>query len=241
MRKIVLLAAAVCALLCGCTKDTAAPQLTTTALTVAEGEQALPCALIEAVDETDGAIAVTEQMISGEYDLNTAGEYTLTVTLTDSAGNSAQQALVLTVSAPVFDEDASLTKAWSFLLGYWSGIDYGDSVFYLRFYTYAGQRECEWGIYGADGESTSAQLTNFSVNSAGTLYTLKLTPYTQTDGAREYGAAQTMQLYPDITVAGRMRAMFAPQDFARGVEYLYIGTSADFEAAFSQYAPNADG
>jgi major membrane immunogen (membrane-anchored lipoprotein) len=61
-----------------------------------------------ATDEKDGAIT---PVVTGTVDMNSAGEYTLTYTATDAAGNSASKTRTVTVDAAPY------------LAGSWSHID----------------------------------------------------------------------------------------------------------------------
>ena len=71
-------------------------------------------AYITALDDVDGAIAITSAMIDDDgFDIDVAGEYTISYTVPDSSGNEATESVVLTV---VDTEGPSITRAYDHIL-----------------------------------------------------------------------------------------------------------------------------
>ncbi len=74
-------------------------------IAVMKGETTDLMANVSAKDETGEACQVT---LSGEYDFNVAGEYKLTLSAADRAGNSAVSTMTLTVRALPYDDNGKL-------------------------------------------------------------------------------------------------------------------------------------
>jgi len=106
MKKILLPVAALtiiigATLFNSCTKDdTTAPVITLTGsendVVVYKSATSYTDPGYSATDEKDGTITV---VVTGTVDMNSAGEYTLTYTATDAAGNSASKTRTVTVNA----------------------------------------------------------------------------------------------------------------------------------------------
>jgi 3-methyladenine DNA glycosylase Tag len=72
------------------------------ALTITQGSTFDPLEGVTANDNLDGALTLDETNVSGTVDTLTAGEYTLTYTVSDAAGNETSEERVITVVAVNF-------------------------------------------------------------------------------------------------------------------------------------------
>jgi len=96
-------------------KDTTAPNITisgSSSITI-DFNQAYVDAGATAIDDVDGAIAVTT---TGTVDQSTAGDYTLTYTATDAAGNVSTETRTITVLAPPVPTNISGTASKGLIL-----------------------------------------------------------------------------------------------------------------------------
>ena len=103
--------------------DTIAPVLTG----VADGRIGLgsmfdPLEGVTVSDNVDGEIAVSNVTVTGEVDVDTLGEYTLTYTVEDAAGNEAVVTRVITVGeAAAIDLSGNPDYGWRVFVNNWEG------------------------------------------------------------------------------------------------------------------------
>lgn len=101
------------------TVDTTAPTITLVGdsqVTLVQGQNYEELGAT-ANDETDGSLTAG---ISGSVDINTVGEYEITYTATDAAGNQSQTTRIVTVVAPVIDVTNLVVQAQDY-------VNYSDS------------------------------------------------------------------------------------------------------------------
>ena len=91
--------------------------------TIELGNPFNPLAGVTATDNVDGD--VTDQItIEGEVDVDTLGEYTLTYTVSDAAGNEATATRVITVAEPISDDaERAADFGWRLFLNDWDGTE----------------------------------------------------------------------------------------------------------------------
>jgi hypothetical protein len=103
--------------------DTIAPVLAG----VADGRIGLgsmfdPLEGVTVTDNVDGEIALSNVTVTGEVDVNTLGEYTLTYKVKDAAGNEAVVTRVITVGeAAAIDLSGNPDYGWRFFVNDWEG------------------------------------------------------------------------------------------------------------------------
>ena len=92
--------------------------------TIVEGTDFDPLAGITVIDDVDGEITLTMENVEGTVDVNTVGEYTLTYTVSDEAGNETVVTRVITVIEAI-DEDLpkEADYGWRIFLNDWEGTE----------------------------------------------------------------------------------------------------------------------
>ena len=89
--------------------DTTAPIITgADDVTIETGDSFDPLDGVSVFDVVDGAITIDASNVSGTVDANTPGEYTLTYTVSDEAGNEATATRVVTVVDLIFNDASQI-------------------------------------------------------------------------------------------------------------------------------------
>ncbi len=85
------------------------------------GEEFDPLAGVSAIDSVDGTIELTLDNVTGEVNTDELGEYELTYTVTNSAGDEAVEARIVTVVEPVEDLPIGADFGWRLFVNDWEG------------------------------------------------------------------------------------------------------------------------
>ncbi len=88
--------------------------------TITIGDTFDPLEGVSVFDNVDGEIDLTMDHVEGEVDVNELGEYTLTYTVSDEAGNETVVERVITVSEPQ-ETEAGADYGWRMFLNDWDG------------------------------------------------------------------------------------------------------------------------
>ena len=76
---------------------------------------------VEVIDNVDGEITLTNDHVSGTVDVDELGDYTLTYTVSDEAGNVTEVNRIITVAEPDEETEIGADYGWRMFLNDWDG------------------------------------------------------------------------------------------------------------------------
>ena len=93
--------------------------------TIYQGDDFNPLEGVSVIDNVDGDIEIDMSNITGEVDTDTLGEYELTYTVSDEAGNETVETRIITVEPPREDLPKGADYGWRYFVNDWEGTE-GD-------------------------------------------------------------------------------------------------------------------